>query len=187
MRSNLIRGASRRRPLLRGLIAAAAAFVLSAGVAGIAVNQASAAAGCRVTYTVTNQWDTGFGASLSITNLGDPLTSWTLAWDFGNASQRVSSGWNGTFNQAAGSQHVTVASLSYNGAVGTNQAVTSPPGFNGSYSGSNPVPTSFPERHRVHRRHDEHPANVPDVDRHADRHADHHANRPARRQPVHGR
>ncbi|HEX6468395.1 MAG TPA: glycoside hydrolase family 6 protein [Streptosporangiaceae bacterium] len=115
--------------------------MLSAGVAGIAINQASAAAGCRVTYTVTNQWDTGFGASLSITNLGDPLTSWTLAWDFPNSSQRVSSGWNGTFSQTG--QHVTVASLSYNGSVGTNQQVTSPPGFNGAYSGTNPVPTSF--------------------------------------------
>jgi len=143
MRSNLIRGARHRRPFLRGLLAAAAALVLSAGIAGIAVTQASAAAGCRVTYTITNQWDTGFGATLSITNLGDPLTSWTLAWDFANASQRVSSGWNGNFTQASGSQHVTVGSLSYNGTVGTNAQVPSPPGFNGAYSGSNPVPTAF--------------------------------------------
>ncbi|HEU5156666.1 MAG TPA: glycoside hydrolase family 6 protein [Streptosporangiaceae bacterium] len=143
MRPTLIRGARRRRPFLRGLLAAGAALVLSAGVAGIAVNQANAATGCRVTYTITNQWDTGFGATLSITNLGDPLTSWTLTWDFANAGQRVSQGWNGTFTQASGSQRVTVTNASYNGSVGTNAQVSSPPGFNGTYSGANPVPTSF--------------------------------------------
>jgi cellulose 1,4-beta-cellobiosidase len=128
---------------LRGLTAAAAAVVLSAGVAAIAVTQASAAVGCRVTYTVVNQWDTGFGANISITNLGDPLTSWTLTWDFANVSQRVTQLWNGNVTQAQGSQHVSVTNVSYNGSVGTNATVNPGPGFNGSYSGSNPVPTSF--------------------------------------------
>jgi cellulose 1,4-beta-cellobiosidase len=144
MRPNLIRGVSRRRRTLRrGLFAAAAALVLSAGVAGIAVNQASAATGCRVTYTITNQWSTGFGADLTITNLGDPLTSWSLTWDFGNSSQQITQLWNGTATQAAGSQHVTLTNATYNGSIGTNASVNPAPGFNASFNGSNPVPTSF--------------------------------------------
>jgi cellulose 1,4-beta-cellobiosidase len=38
---------------------------------------------------------------------------------------------------------VSVTNVSYNGSVGTNATVNPGPGFNGSYSGSNPVPTSF--------------------------------------------
>ena len=55
---------------------------------------AYAAAGCRVDYTVTNQWSGGFGASVTIVNLGDPLNGWTLTFTFPNAGQRVSQGWN---------------------------------------------------------------------------------------------
>jgi cellulose 1,4-beta-cellobiosidase len=142
MRLNLPSGAA-RVPLVRGLVAATAALLLSAGVAAIAVSQASAAAGCRVTYTITDQWTPGFSANLSITNLGDPLTSWRLEWDYANADQRVTQLWNGTVAQAQGSRHVTVTSASYNGALGTNASANPAPGMNGTWSGSNPVPTSF--------------------------------------------
>jgi len=37
-----------------------------------------AAAGCRVTYTITHQWPGGFGAAVDIVNLGDPVSSWNL-------------------------------------------------------------------------------------------------------------
>ncbi len=129
--------------MLRGLFAAAVALILSAAAALVAVTQASAAVGCRVTYTITNAWSGGFGANIAITNLGDPLTSWTLEWDFPNSSQRVSQLWNGNFTQAPGSQHVTVTNVSYNGSVGTNASVNPGPGLNGTFSGSNPVPPSF--------------------------------------------
>lgn len=37
------------------------------------VPSAYAAPGCRVTYTVTSQWPGGFGANVTIGNLGDPV------------------------------------------------------------------------------------------------------------------
>ena len=63
----------------RTLMAAAAVLVLvGAGVAG--TNLASAATGCQVSYTITSQWPGGFGASVSVRNLGDPVPSWRLTW-----------------------------------------------------------------------------------------------------------
>jgi hypothetical protein len=50
-----------------GLTAADTGFVLS--------GQASAVAGCAMNYTITSQWSGGFGANVSITNLGDPSTA----------------------------------------------------------------------------------------------------------------
>ncbi|WP_203791652.1 cellulose binding domain-containing protein, partial [Paractinoplanes rishiriensis] len=58
--------------------------LVSAGVAVLAATTvvvalpAAAAAGCSVNYTVASQWQGGFGASVTITNLGDPLSGWTL-------------------------------------------------------------------------------------------------------------
>ncbi|HZB51918.1 MAG TPA: cellulose binding domain-containing protein, partial [Mycobacteriales bacterium] len=129
----------RRRRLRAGLAAAGAALLavpvaLAVGTAG----PAGAAAGCRVVYTVTTQWNVGFGATVAVTNLGDPLGSWTLRWTFA-AGQRVDSGWDGVFSQS-GAQ-VTVTNAPYNGALGTGATVR--PGFNGTWSGSNPAPASF--------------------------------------------
>jgi cellulose 1,4-beta-cellobiosidase len=123
----------------RILVALASAALLGLPVAIAAgTGQASAAAGCQVTYAVTTQWNTGFGATVSVTNLGDPLASWTLRWAF-PGSQHVDSGWNGTFSQTG--NQVTVLNAPYNAALGTGASVL--PGFNGSWSGSNPAPTAF--------------------------------------------
>jgi hypothetical protein len=97
---------------------------------------------CQVTYTVTNQWSGGFGASLVVQNTGTSAWSgWTLTWTFPASGQTVTQGWNGTFSQSG--QNVSVTNASYNGSVPAGQAISSEPGFNGSWSGSNPVPTSF--------------------------------------------
>ncbi|WP_275980117.1 glycoside hydrolase family 6 protein [Couchioplanes caeruleus] len=129
----------RPRPhsVARGLTAAAAITLLTG--AGIAVaSQASAAAGCRVTYSV-NQWNTGFTANVSVTNLGDPISGgWNLAWDFAG-NQRVTQGWSGTFTQSG--QHVSVASPSYANNLATNASASF--GFNADYSGTNAAPTVF--------------------------------------------
>ncbi|MEV4313684.1 glycoside hydrolase family 6 protein [Actinocrispum sp. NPDC049592] len=115
----------------------AAAMVVAGAVVG--VNPAGAAQGCKVDYTITNQWDTGFGANVTVTNLGDPITSgWSLTWDF-PGGQQVQQGWNGVFAQQA--NHVTVSNPPWGGSLGTGATVT--PGFNGSYSGTNAKPTSF--------------------------------------------
>jgi hypothetical protein len=108
-----------------------------AGLAGIQLASA-AAAGCRVGYTVTNQWQGGFGANVEVTNLGDPVDGWRLTWTFG-AGQTVTQLWNGSVAQSGGA--VTVTNASYNAAIGTGASVSF--GFNGSWSGSNPAPVSF--------------------------------------------
>jgi hypothetical protein len=121
------------------LAAGGAGILVAATFAAVSLPAAAATTGCSVNYAVQNQWPGGFGANITVTNLGSPLTSWTLRFTFPAAGQSVTQGWNATFTQS-GSQ-VTVASLSYNGSIATggNTQV----GFNGAWSGSNPVPTSF--------------------------------------------
>ncbi|MFI7436155.1 non-reducing end alpha-L-arabinofuranosidase family hydrolase [Micromonospora haikouensis] len=120
-----------------GVLSAGVALLASATVA-VALPANAAAAGCSVTYAVSSQWQDGFGANVSITNLGDPLSSWTLTWSYG-AGQTVTQAWNATVTQSGAA--VTAKNVSYNGAIATNGSVSF--GFNGSWSGSNPVPTSF--------------------------------------------
>ena len=121
------------------LLATASLTVLAGGIALVAVPAAQAATGCRVTYTVQNQWPGGFTANLDVTNLGDPVTSWTLQWTFPDADQKVAQGWNGDFTQSGTA--VTVTNMSWNGSLGTNGTVN--PGFNGTHTGTNTNPTSF--------------------------------------------
>src|SRR5690242_19236515 len=61
---------------------------------------AYAATGCRVDYAVTNQWTGGFGASVTVVNLGDPLNGWNLTFTFPAAGQAVTQGWNATWTQS---------------------------------------------------------------------------------------
>lgn len=121
----------------RSALVALAALLLGLVSTLVAVASAHAAAGCTVTYTA-NDWGSGFTGNLSVTNLGDPLTSWKLEWDFAG-NQQVTQGWSGTFAQSG--KHVTVTSLSYNGSLATNASTSL--GFNGSYSGTNAAPTAF--------------------------------------------
>jgi aryl-phospho-beta-D-glucosidase BglC (GH1 family) len=126
---------------MRRRIALLAIVGLAVPVGGVALaaGPAEAAAGCTVAYTVQSQWSGGFGAALAVTNLGDPVTSWSLQWTFPDPNQKVTQGWNGTFTQSGTT--VTVTNMSWNGNLGTGATVN--PGFNGAWSGANPVPTSF--------------------------------------------
>jgi cellulose 1,4-beta-cellobiosidase len=95
---------------------------------------------CQVTYTVTSQWTGGFGGTITILNTSSSgWTNWNLVFTFPASGQTVSQGWNGTFTQSG--QQVTVTNAGYNGSVAANASVA--PGFNGTWSTSNPVPTSF--------------------------------------------
>ncbi len=99
----------------------------------------AAAVGCQVTYAVTSQWGGGFTSNITIKNLGDPITAWSLQWTFAAAGQAVTQGWNASFSQS-GSQ-VTATNLSYNGSIPAQGSTSI--GFNGSWVASNPVPTAF--------------------------------------------
>ncbi|GIF59740.1 rhamnogalacturonan lyase [Asanoa iriomotensis] len=114
-----------------------ATAVLGASLAA-AVGTAAAAAGCRVDYAVTNQWQGGFGANVTVTNLGDPLNGWALAWSY-TAGQTVTQAWNATVTQSGAA--VTARDAGYNAALPTNG--TAAFGFNGAWTGSNPAPATF--------------------------------------------
>jgi hypothetical protein len=116
----------------------ATAGLAVAGSAVVLSTQASAAAGCSVNYAISSQWQGGFGANVTITNLGDPLNGWTLTWTY-SAGQTVTQAWNATVSQSGG--QVTARNMTYNASIGTNANVSF--GFNGAWNGSNPVPTSF--------------------------------------------
>ncbi|MFD6694591.1 cellulose binding domain-containing protein [Micromonospora aurantiaca] len=120
------------------LLAAASAVTLSAG-ALTTMTAAAAAAACRVDYRITNQWSGGFGADVTVTNLGDPVNGWTLGWSFA-AGQQVVQAWNATVSQS-GAQ-VSARDAGYNAAIGTGGTANF--GFNGSWNNaSNPVPAAF--------------------------------------------
>ncbi len=128
----------KRQRYLSGL----AALVLSAaglGAGAIAGSPpANAATGCSVAYSIQSQWSSGFVVSVTITNLGSPITGWTLGYSY-SGNQQVTNGWNGTWSQSG--QNVTVTNASYNGSVATNGTVNFGAQF--SYSGTNTNPTAF--------------------------------------------
>ncbi|WP_228026273.1 MULTISPECIES: cellulose binding domain-containing protein [Thermogemmatispora] len=103
-----------------------------------ATSTPSAGLNCSVHYAV-NQWPGGFTANLTVTNTGTTtINGWTLTFTF-PGNQTVTQGWNGVFSQQ-GSQ-VTITNASYNGSIAPGSSVY--PGFNGTWSGSNPSPTAF--------------------------------------------
>ena len=119
-------------------LASAGVLALASAAVAVALPAGAASAGCSVNYAVSSQWQGGFGANVSITNLGDPLTSWALTWSY-SAGQTVTQAWNTTLTQSGSA--VTAKNVSYNGAVPTSGTVSF--GLNGSWTGSNPTPTSF--------------------------------------------
>ncbi len=98
-------------------------------------------ASCSVHYAITNQWQGGFGASLTITNTSSTtINGWTLKFSFPNG-QTITQLWNGSYTQSGSA--VTITNASYNASIPAGQALSSEPGFNGSWNGSNSAPTAF--------------------------------------------
>ncbi|NUT51172.1 MAG: hypothetical protein HOV94_28290 [Saccharothrix sp.] len=117
------------------VLAACAAVLGSVGT----LPARAATPGCRVDYTVTGQWQGGFQARVTVTNLGDPVDGWSLRFAFPDPGQRVARGWNATWSQAGAA--VTAASARWNGSLRTGGSVEL--GLIGSWTGANPAPTSF--------------------------------------------
>jgi hypothetical protein len=127
------------------IVEAADAAGLSAASAQASAATSAASSGgggtCHVTYTISPQNNSAFGAALSIKNTGTTaMTNWTLTWQFANG-QTVSSLWNGTVTQTGA--NVSVASMSYNANIAAGATLTGV-GFNGTWNGTtNAVPASF--------------------------------------------
>ncbi|MFJ4948352.1 glycoside hydrolase family 6 protein [Streptomyces sp. NPDC088760] len=125
----------------RTSLLAALALVAGASGAALTMQPASAAAAavpCTVDYKVQNQWDTGFTAAVTVTNNAAAKSSWSVKWSYAG-NQKITSGWNAKLSQSGTA--VTAANESYNGSLATGASVSF--GFNGTYSGTNAVPTTF--------------------------------------------
>ncbi|WP_432827333.1 cellulose binding domain-containing protein [Dactylosporangium sp. CA-092794] len=123
-------------------LAVTGGLLLAAAGAVLLPSPAQAAAGCQVTYT-TNDWTSGpgqggFTAAVTIKNLGDALSSWSLGFTF-PGGQQLTQGWSANWTQAGAA--VSATNMSYNGSLGTGASTAI--GFNGTWSGSNPKPAAF--------------------------------------------
>ncbi|WP_320776081.1 glycoside hydrolase family 6 protein [Streptomyces sp. CRN 30] len=135
---------SRMSRARRNRTAVLASLALVAGSAGSALaavpadDVGVAAVPCTVDYKVQNQWSTGFTVAVTVTNNSAAKSAWAVKWAYAG-NQQVSSGWNARFAQSGAD--VTVSNESYNGTLSTGGSVSF--GFNGSYSGTNAIPSSF--------------------------------------------
>ncbi|GLX09250.1 cellulose-binding domain-containing protein [Microbispora sp. NBRC 16548] len=128
-----------QRRLRAVLTPLALAACLAGAAAGTTVAAHAASAACRVTYTVGSQWNGGFSANVAITNLGDPVSGWTLRWAFGTG-QSVMQAWSANVTQSGSA--VTAANVSWNGSLATGASTAF--GFNGTWNNTtNPVPAGF--------------------------------------------
>jgi endoglucanase len=128
----------RRRALaLIGALGATGTVVL-AGLSVLPADSAMAAAGCQVTYT-TSSWPGGFNANITIKNLGDAVSGWTLGFSFPSAGQKVVQPWSSTMTQSG--TGVTAQNVNYNGTLATGASTGI--GFSGTWTDSNPTPTAF--------------------------------------------
>ncbi|AQZ68099.1 Chitinase [[Actinomadura] parvosata subsp. kistnae] len=132
------------RGLRKWAVTMTAASVAALGLVVGQTSAANAAVACDVTYTA-NSWTSspgqgGFTANITLKNTGDPLTSWSLAFDYPTTGQKYTpSGWGANWSQSGTT--VTGTNMSYNGSLATGASVSI--GFNGTWTGTNPNPTSF--------------------------------------------
>ncbi|KAA2252188.1 endoglucanase [Solihabitans fulvus] len=93
---------------------------------------------CRVTYA-SNTWNTGFTATITLTNTGTAAwTDWALTFPF-PGDQQVAQGWSATWSQSGA--NVTATAMPWNSTLAPGASTTI--GFNGTYTGVNTNPSSF--------------------------------------------
>ncbi|WP_460390571.1 cellulose binding domain-containing protein [Actinophytocola sediminis] len=126
-----------RRLLATAVTMMAAVAVLVPGAA-LADGNVAADTGCRVDYTIGSQWSGGFGATVTVTNLGSAVTQWSTAWTFAG-DERISQLWNGSHTQSG--TRVTVTNAAWNGAITTGGSVSF--GFNATAGAGPATPAAF--------------------------------------------
>jgi endoglucanase len=97
-------------------------------------------AGCQVSYTVTNQWQDGFTADVTVRNNRTTATNgWTVGWTF-PGNQRITNLWNAAWSQS-GQAVSTSSNADWNRIIAAGGQYTF--GFQATFSGSNTSPASF--------------------------------------------
>jgi endoglucanase len=102
----------------------------------VSTSPSQVSAACTARITVSGEWQSGFTLQLTITNLGPPLTDWTVGFDWVTSGTTFTQGWNGTYSQSG--QHVIVRRPGWGGVVPTNGTVAV--GLNGSKPPGTPLP-----------------------------------------------
>ncbi|MEV6158040.1 PHB depolymerase family esterase [Nonomuraea sp. NPDC052129] len=93
---------------------------------------------CGVTYTM-NSWNTGFTASVTITNTSSsPINTWALTFTL-PGGQAVTSAWSATVSPSSG--QVTARNVSYNATIAPGASTNF--GFQATHTGNTDKPTSF--------------------------------------------
>uniref|UniRef100_UPI003530212A glycoside hydrolase family 6 protein n=1 Tax=Nonomuraea sp. G32 TaxID=3067274 RepID=UPI003530212A len=132
------------RGLRKWAVTMTAASVAALGLVVGQSTAANAAVACDVTYSA-NSWTSspgqgGFTANITLKNTGDPITSWSLAFDYPTTGQKYTpTGWGANWTQSG--TRVTGTNMPYNGSLGTGASVSV--GFNGTWTGTNPNPETF--------------------------------------------
>ncbi len=105
-----------------GLFKRSCSFIAVSAVLAVASQSANAAC----TYTVDNQWGSGFVASITVKNdTAATVNGWSVNWQYAN--NRITNGWNANFS---GSNPYTATNLSWNGSIAPGQSVSF--GFQGN-------------------------------------------------------
>ncbi|MFC3116638.1 glycoside hydrolase family 6 protein, partial [Cellvibrio fontiphilus] len=87
------------------------------GLSMVGVSQAQAAV---CSYTLNNEWNTGFQGTISITNNGTTaINGWTVGWAYTN--NRITSSWNATLS---GNNPYSASALSWNSSIQPGQTIS---------------------------------------------------------------
>ncbi|GAA4954947.1 glycoside hydrolase family 6 protein [Streptomonospora halophila] len=90
--------------------------------------------GCEAEYAVSNEWSSGFQASVTVT-AGSDISGWEVAIDFPDG-QSVEQAWNAEVAGSGGAY--TAENVSHNGSLSAGQSTEF--GFTGTHSGANGAP-----------------------------------------------
>lgn len=127
-------------PARRRWLAAGVAALVTTVTGGLLVSATAgeSSAGCSAAYQVVAQWPRGFVAEVTVTNYGEALAGWTLEWALASG-QGIVQAWNATVTVQGG--RASARNMPYNAGVSAGATVGF--GFVGTWTSSNPVPSSF--------------------------------------------
>jgi Flp pilus assembly protein TadG len=96
---------------------------------------------CDVNYNILNDWDNGngtrkFQASVTVKNLGTPISGWNLNWAF-PGDQTITAVYSALGSQSG--QSVTITNQSYNADIPPDRTFE----FQATYTGTNNKPSGF--------------------------------------------
>ncbi|MEN0038508.1 MAG: non-reducing end alpha-L-arabinofuranosidase family hydrolase [Cellvibrio sp.] len=101
--------------------------VIGLGASLFALSNTSFAA---CTYSIDNEWGSGFVASITVKNdTGAAVNNWSVNWQYAN--NRITSSWN---TNLSGSNPYTATNVGWNGSIAAGQSISF--GFQGNSNGN---------------------------------------------------